>query len=75
MNPDDPHNFYPAHPTAETVDAMRHVRDVYASAAEMLERECRPSRHRQLALTALEESSMWAIKALSHDPANQEDRA
>ena len=74
MSPDDPHNFYPAHPTAETVDAMRLVRDWYAELADFVGM-LPPSRHKSLAITALEESSMWAIKALSHAPENQEDRA
>ena len=72
MNPDDPHNFYPAHPTANTVDRMRICRKMYGDVADAIERDLPPGRHRSLALTALEESSMWAIKALSHASENQE---
>ena len=66
-----PNDFYPARPTDETVERMRKVREGFDALAELITEHGRPSRHLSLAMTALEESSMWAIKCLSHDPVNQ----
>lgn len=54
-------------PTAETIQKMNVVRLGYSKLAEMLQEMMPASRERSVALTELETSAMWAIKALTHN--------
>lgn len=48
------------------------VREAYSVVKAVLEKECPPSRHLSVALTELETSAMWAIKAVVfNDPASE----
>ena len=50
-----------------TVDAVIHVRDEYTRLGETMARVLPESREKSLAITALEESSFWAVAALARN--------
>jgi hypothetical protein len=50
-------------PTAEMLDVIRQARQLYFDLALFLDANLPPSRERSLAMTALEESRMWANNA------------
>jgi len=58
--------------TARTLDdqqivLVEYIRNRYIELAERLEQALPESRARSIALTELEASCMWSIKAISHD--------
>jgi hypothetical protein len=57
-NPWQPHT-----PTDAQAAASKKIRDAFESLAALIEAEAPQSRPRSLALTHLEEASMWATKA------------
>lgn len=44
------------------------LRSAFTLNGRTVEEACGPGRYRALALTALEEACMWAIKSVSHEP-------
>lgn len=50
---------------AKVDDRFVALRTAYNALSEVLEQQLAPSRHRSIALTELETSSMWAMKAAS----------
>lgn len=59
----------PAH--AGIGNLMDDVRAAYTELGAVVIEAIPPGRHRQIALTALKESSMWAICAIACDPLNE----
>lgn len=65
------HNLSLQRPTTEEVHKdLDHIRDAAKTFAVQIYYACPPSRERELALTALEEATQWAIGAVVR---NQED--
>lgn len=62
--PSDNNPFVYHMPTPEQVRSIQHVRDILKLAYDHLMSECPPSRERALAVTKLEECSMWANKSV-----------
>lgn len=57
-------------PTLQTVAVIRDLRKAFSDLHELVEASAPPSRERAIALTELETSAMWAIKAIViNDPA------
>ena len=54
-------------PTQATADKMAALRADYSTLAEKILATVPTSRERALAITELEASAMWAIKALTHN--------
>lgn len=59
--------FRPQALTAEQQLQVEGVRLAFEQAASEVERHCPAGRYRALAMTELEASCMWAIKAISHE--------
>jgi hypothetical protein len=56
-------------PSPESLDAITRLRKAFSDLKAELEYRCPASRERAVALTELETSAMWAIKAVvSNDP-------
>ena len=53
-------------PTAGQRETIETLRQEFAKLADLVDAAAAPSRRRSLALTNLEESCMWAIKAVTH---------
>lgn len=51
-------------PQTEAVEKVERVRNAAKTMATTIFRECPPSRERSLAITALEEQVMWAVKSI-----------
>ena len=59
-------------PSDDGMARITRLREVYSSLQRAIEETCPPSRHRSVALTELETSAMWAIKAVVfNDPASE----
>lgn len=59
-----PHPFEYVAPTAASVEAIRNVRKAMMDLHDLILSTMPASRERSLAVTKLEESSMWANKAI-----------
>ena len=58
-------------PSPEGLEAITFLRATFSYLKAEIERRCPASRERSVALTELETSAMWAIKAaVSNDPAS-----
>ena len=58
-------------PSNDGMNRITAVREAYSSLKKTLEENCPPSRHLSVAITELETSAMWAIKAVVfNDPAS-----
>lgn len=58
-------------PSADGMQRINDVRQAYSDLKAVLEAACPPSRQLSVALTELETSAMWAIKAVVfNDPAS-----
>lgn len=56
-------------PSDTALQSITALREAYTTLARFIEETCVPSRQRSVALTELETSAMWAIKAaVYHDP-------
>ena len=63
-------------PSAGGLDKINAVREGYSTLKAILEAQCPPSRHLSVAMTELETSAMWAIKAVVfNDPASEVEPA
>lgn len=59
-------------PSAESMVKITEIREEYSRLYRMIEAECPKSRERSVALTELETSAMWAIKAVVfNDPTSE----
>lgn len=47
---------------------MAVIRSAFTLTASSVEEACKAGRYRSLAMTALEEACMWAIKSITHEP-------
>ena len=59
-------------PSTEGLQRVRHLRDQYSALSLTLISVCPPSRQLAVALTELETSAMWAIKAVVFDDPDSE---
>jgi len=64
MSPEPKHPFEYQRPTPEHVEQIEVVRGVLKQAHDTILATLPPSRERSLALTKLEEASMWASKGI-----------
>lgn len=61
-------------PSAEGLQKITELRELYTSLSNKLNLLAPPSRELSVALTNLEQSAMWAIKAVVHnDPKSEVD--
>lgn len=61
-------------PSAEGLKKINRLRELYTELSNELNTMTSPSRELSVALTNLEQSAMWAIKAVVHnDPASEVD--
>ena len=59
-------------PSDDGLIRITRLREAYSNLQRALEETCPPSRHRAVAITELETSAMWAIKAVVfNDPASE----
>jgi hypothetical protein len=59
-------------PSATGLERIARLREAYSTLSDVVSNNAGPSRERSLAITALEESAMWAIKAVVHnDPGSE----
>ena len=59
--------YYPAEDLSEAqLGTIAALRDSFAELADSLENTLQPGRNKARALTALEDASMYAIKAVTH---------
>jgi hypothetical protein len=54
-------------PSPEQLETMANVRVAYAVMLDAIERQLPAGRYKALAITALEESAMWANKGITRD--------
>lgn len=59
-------------PTEELAEKLRELRENFTVFAEVLNDELPECRAKDLAMTHLEDTAMWAIKALSREPVGYE---
>jgi hypothetical protein len=59
--------FEPRILSDEQITQVRQIRDAFKAAAEALLKAANEGRYRSLALTALEEGCMWAVKSVSQE--------
>ena len=59
-------------PSRDGFVSITRLRAAYTALQEEIERECPVSRERAVALTELETSAMWAVKAVVHNDPNSE---
>ena len=59
-------------PSDDGLAKITAVREAYSALKSSLEANCPPSRHLSVALTELETSAMWAIKAVVFNDPNSE---
>jgi len=52
---------------AEQLESMDRIRELANALDQLLDAVCPKSREQSLAMTKLEECSMWAIKAITHN--------
>lgn len=59
-------------PSPAALEKIRAIREGYSAIHALIEATCPASRERSIALTEIETSAMWAIKALvCNDPASE----
>jgi hypothetical protein len=59
-------------PSDEGLAKITAVREAYSTLQRVIEENCPPSRHKSVAITELETSAMWAIKAVVfNDPKSE----
>lgn len=59
-------------PSEDGFARITSIREAYSTLKAVLESQCPPSRHLSVALTELETSAMWAIKAVVfNDPRSE----
>lgn len=59
-------------PSENGMAKINKIREGYSSLLQLIEIACPPSRHRSVAITELETSAMWAIKAVVfNDPESE----
>jgi hypothetical protein len=51
-------------PSPIGLEKINAIREAYSELLHTIETECPPSRHKSVAITELETSAMWAIKAV-----------
>lgn len=62
-------------PTVDGLARITAIREGYSRLKATLERTCPPSRHLSVAMTELETSAMWAIKAVVfNDPESEVEK-
>jgi hypothetical protein len=59
-------------PSPEGLKKITAIRESYSGLKKLLETECPPSRQLSVAITELETSAMWAIKAVVFNDPNSE---
>ena len=57
-------------PSTEGLEKITKLREAYSVISKLIEEECPVSRHRSVAITELETSAMWAIKAVVFNDPN-----
>ena len=57
-------------PSEDGLAKINAIREGYSDLKKLLEEECPPSRHLSVAITELETSAMWAIKAVVFNDPN-----
>lgn len=63
-------------PSESGLEAIRTLRETFSAAHDIIEALCPASRERSVALTELETSAMWAIKAVVvNDPKSETPEA
>ncbi len=61
-------------PSAEGLQKINDLRAAYSGLQDLIKQVCPDSRHKSVALTELETSAMWAIKAVVfNDPKSEVD--
>lgn len=59
-------------PSEDGLSRITAIREAYSAVKTVLEQQCPPSRHLAVAITELETSAMWAVKAVVfNDPASE----
>lgn len=59
-------------PSKEGMEKITHLREIFSTCKRVIELICPESRQRSVALTELETSAMWAIKAVVfNDPTSE----
>jgi hypothetical protein len=61
-----PSTFDYLSPSAEQIARMALMREAFAKMEDMIEVSVSPGRYKALAITALEQSAMWANKGVVH---------
>ena len=59
-------------PSPVGLERITHLRETFSTMKTTIENMCPPSRERSVALTELETSAMWAIKAVVFNDPNSE---
>ena len=57
-------------PSAEGLDRIRQLREGFSYLKRLIDEECQESREKAVALTHLETTAMWSIKAVVHNDIN-----
>lgn len=61
-------------PSPDGFEKINKIREAYSNLQRVIDTECPPSRHKSVAITELETSAMWAIKAVVfNDPQSVAD--
>lgn len=63
--------FRPHNLNDEGVTAVEKIRAAYSALLETIEANAAPSRERSVAITELQTSSMWAVRAVAVDERHQ----
>lgn len=58
-------------PTPDGIDRIEHIRETAKMLLSDIAHKCPPSRERSLALTHLEETVMWSVKAIVLEENNE----
>jgi hypothetical protein len=57
-------------PSPDALVKINNIREAYSFVKKQIEQNCPPSRHLSVAITELETSAMWAIKAIVFNDPN-----
>lgn len=59
-------------PSSAGLEKIRYLREAFSAMHDLIEKTCPPSRERSVALTEIETTAMWAIKAVvCNDPESE----
>lgn len=59
-------------PSPIGMDRINNLREAYSTLLGVIQNECPDSRHKSVAITELETSAMWAVKAVVFNDPNSE---